>query len=306
MKIIFAGTPVFAAVSLSALLDAGHEVVLVLTQPDRPAGRGLRLQQSPVKAIASARGLMLEQPSTLKEEVSLLHRVAALKADALVVAAYGLILPKPWLGLARLGAINIHASLLPRWRGAAPIQRALLSGDAETGITIMQMDEGLDTGAILLQEAIKIESDDTAQRLHDKLAALGAQLILKALRNPCEPRQQDPALATYAAKIEKREAHLDWQESAFVLERKVRAFNPFPGAYFSVDGAPLKIWRAEVVRGVSAPPGTVCELDNASLTVACGEDALRLFEVQRAGGKRLSAGAFLTGYPIHVGQRFEP
>jgi methionyl-tRNA formyltransferase len=305
MKIIFAGTPAFAAVSLDALLEAGHEVVLVLTQPDRPAGRGLRLQQSPVKAIASARGLMLEQPATLKE-AALLHRAAALEADAVVVAAYGLILPTPWLGLARLGAINIHASLLPRWRGAAPIQRALLSGDAETGITIMQMDEGLDTGAILLQEAIKIEPDDTAQRLHDKLAALGARLILKALRSPCVPRQQDPALATYAAKIEKSEARLDWQESASVLERKVRAFNPFPGAYFVVDGVPLKIWRAEVVRGVSAPSGTVCDLDNASLTVACGEDALRLLEVQRAGGKRLSTGAFLTGYPVHVGQRFEP
>lgn len=305
MKIIFAGTPAFAAVSLDALLDAGHDVVLVLTQPDRPAGRGLRLQQSPAKAIANARGLMLKQPPTLKE-AALLQRAAALEADALVVAAYGLILPAPWLGIARLGAINIHASLLPRWRGAAPIQRALLSGDAETGITIMQMDEGLDTGAILLQEAIKIEPDDTAERLHDKLAALGARLILKALSSPCVPRQQDTALATYAAKIEKREARLDWQESASVLERKVRAFNPFPGAYFVVGGVPLKIWRAEVVRGIRAPPGTVCDLDNASLTVACGEDALRLLEMQRAGGKRLSTAAFLSGYPVRVGQHFEP
>jgi len=305
MKIVFAGTPDFAATALEALLRAGHEVVLVLTQPDRPAGRGLRMQQSPVKAVAAAQSLPLEQPATLKEN-SLLRRTAALTPEVLVVAAYGLILPKTWLGIARLGAVNIHASLLPRWRGAAPIQRALLAGDVETGVTIMQMDEGLDTGAILLQEKIKIEPDDNAQTLHDKLAGLGARLILEVLSRPYAPRPQDPKLATYAAKIEKREAKIDWNESASSLDRKVRAFNPFPGSYFLVEGAPLKVWRATVARGISAAPGTVCDVDERHLTIACGQDALRLLEVQRAGGKRLPIQAFLAGYPVRKGQRFEP
>lgn len=302
MNIVFAGTPAFAAVALDALLGAGHVVGLVLTQPDRPAGRGRRIQPSAVKRLAQRHGLDLLQPSSLRDS-TVAAAIANQAPEAVVVAAYGLIVPKAVLVLPRLGCINIHASLLPRWRGPAPIQRALLAGDTMSGITIMQMDEGLDTGAILLQDAIPIEVDETAQTLHDRLAALGARLIVKALAAPLAPRPQSEAGVTYAAKIEKREACIDWSESAEAIERRVRAFDPVPGAATAFEGAPLKVWRASIEPGVSGAPGEVRAIDAEGVVVACGDNGLRLRELQRAGGKRLPAQAFLAGFRIARGAR---
>ncbi|MBX9811325.1 MAG: methionyl-tRNA formyltransferase [Burkholderiales bacterium] len=303
MNIVFAGTPEFAAAALEALLRAGHAVTLVLTRPDRPAGRGLKARPSAVKSLATERGLPLLQPPTLKDQ-GIINTIAALKPDALVVAAYGLIVPPTLLDVPRLGGINIHASLLPRWRGAAPIQRALLAGDQQTGITIMQMDAGLDTGAILLQEATPIGADDTAQSLHDRLAELGGRLIVRALAAPLVPRRQDAAAATYADKIDRREALIDWREDAAGIERRVRAFDPVPGASSMLNGTTIKIWRARVERGVSAPPGTICEAGSSGVVVACGRDGLRLLELQRAGGKRLPVSAFIAGFDMARELRF--
>ncbi|MBI4194468.1 MAG: methionyl-tRNA formyltransferase [Betaproteobacteria bacterium] len=302
MNLVFAGTPEFAAVALEALIGAGHTVKLVLTQPDRPAGRGLRPRSSAVKRVAQRHALPLLQPSTLKDEGTI-SAISALRPDAMVVAAYGLIVPKAVLRVPRLGCINIHASLLPRWRGAAPIQRALLAGDATTGITIMQMDEGLDTGPTLLQHEIAIGADDTAQSLHDRLAALGAELVVRALAMPLTARPQDGARATHAPKITREETRIDWNESAAVAERKVRAFTPIPGAYTMLNGAPLKIWRAKVEPGASGFPGEVIERGAAGIVVGCGEDALRVFELQRAGGRRVAAEAFLAGFDLAIGER---
>ena len=302
MHIVFAGTPEFAAVALDALLRAGHEIALVLTQPDRPAGRGRKLQPSAAKRLAQTHGLPLLQPSSLKDG-SVTAAIAARRPEVMVVAAYGLILPKSILALPRLGCVNIHASLLPRWRGAAPIQRALLAGDTATGITIMQMDEGLDTGAILLQEALPISPDDTAQTLQDRLAALGARLIVRVVDAPFAPRPQDASQATHAEKIDKREARIEWTESAHTIERKVRAFNPVPGAYTSLGGAVVKIWHASLERGVSGPPGEVCESSATGIVVACGADGLRVMELQRAGGKRLPVRAFVAGFKVACGAR---
>jgi methionyl-tRNA formyltransferase len=297
VNIVFAGTPAFAAVALDALLRAGHEIRLVLTQPDRPSGRGLAPRPSAVKRMALARGLSILQPVSLTVP-ELGAAVAAQQPDALVVAAYGLIIPRSLLGLARLGALNIHASLLPRWRGAAPIQRALLAGDRQTGITIMQMDEGLDTGDILLQEAIEIGAEDTAGSLHDRLAALGSELIVKALATPCVPVAQDASQACYAAKIDRREALIDWTEHAAVIERKVRAFNPAPGASTQLDGETLKIWRATDEPDAAGPPGQVLDSGTQGILVACGSGALRILELQRAGGRRMHVSAFLAGYSV--------
>jgi methionyl-tRNA formyltransferase len=302
MKIVFAGTPAFAAVALRALLDNGHEVALVLTQPDRPAGRGLKPQASAVKRLAEQRGLKVLQPSTLKSEDAV-RAVALASPNAVVVAAYGLILPEDLLKLPPLGCLNIHASLLPRWRGAAPIQRALLAGDAETGVTIMQMDAGLDTGPILLQEAVPIAADETAGVLHDKLAALGARLIVRALAERPAARRQDDAHATYAARVGKGESEIRWQRPAAEIQRQVCAFNPSPGAYTRLGSAPIKIWSASVEPQISGIPGTVCTVGNDGIAVACGEGALRVTELQRAGGKRLSAGAFLAGFKLEPGMR---
>ena len=302
MKIIFAGTPAFAAAALEALHGAGHTIALVLTQPDRPAGRGLQPAPSAVKELAQALELPVAQPPTLKDP-AVVRQLVALNADAMIVAAYGLILPSPVLAVPRAGCLNIHASLLPRWRGAAPIQRALLAGDAETGISIMQMDEGLDTGPVLLQEATPIQPDDTAGTLHDRLAILGARLIVRALDEPLQPQPQPESGATYAAKIDKREARIDWREAAVVNDRKVRAFNPVPGAATSHGGAPLKIWRAQLDRTLSGPPGQVIAADARGITIACGDGALRVTELQRAGGRRLAAGPFLAGCPLRAGER---
>ena len=303
MRIIFAGTPPFAAAALNALADAGHDIALVLTQPDRPAGRGMKLTPSAVKQAALARGLPVSQPVSLKTPEAQAE-LRAVDADVMVVAAYGLILPQAVLDLPRFGCLNIHASLLPRWRGAAPIQRAILAGDAETGITIMQMDAGLDTGAMLSKTVVPIRDDDTAASLHDVLAAAGASAIVAALANYATlvPVAQDDAQATYAAKLSKDEAQLDWRQSADALARAVRAYNPAPGAWTLLDGAPLKVWAAATAPG-AGDPGTVLRTDAEGLVVACGGGALALQAVQPAGSKRMSAAAFLAGRPLPPGAR---
>ena len=307
MRLIFAGTPEFAARALAALARAGHDIALVLTQPDRPAGRGLRLVPSAVKALAQERGFELYQPSSLKDEAAQ-QRLRMTGADAMVVAAYGLILPEPVLAIAHLGAINIHASLLPRWRGAAPIQRAILAGDARTGISIMQMDRGLDTGPVLAAESMPIAAGDTSASLHDKLAELCARLIVTVLAQlehaQLRAQPQPAAGASYAAKITKAEAEIDWSEAAPVIERKVRAFNPLPGASTIIKGAGLKIWRARVSTAEGAP-GTILEAGAKGIVVACGTNALCVLELQRAGGKKLAAAQFLAGFPLAAGERLE-
>ena len=299
MQVVFAGTPEFAASALAALLAAGHDVPLVLTQPDRPAGRGLKPQISATKRLAQARSLSVLQPT--KIDAAAIAAVTAARPEAIVVAAYGRILPPALLAIPERGCLNVHASLLPRWRGAAPIQRALLAGDAQTGITIMQMDAGLDTGAILLQERLPIAAEDTAGTLHDKLAALGARLIVSALAAPLTPRPQDEMSATYAPRIRKEEATIDWRRPAEEIERQVRAFDPAPGAQTHLEGRPLKIWRARVEHGLPGAAGTVCAAEPGGILVACGRDALRVTQLQRAGGKRLQAGEFLTGSKVPVG-----
>jgi len=303
MKLVFAGTPEFAAVSLEALLRARHEVTLVLTQPERPAGRGLKSHPSAVKQLALKRGLALLQPATLKN-VATQGAIAAARPEALVVAAYGLMLPPELLSLPAHGCINVHASLLPRWRGAAPIQRALIAGDTETGVTIMQMDQNLDTGPMLLQRAIPITPEDTTGTLHDKLAALGAQLLVEVLAANHLPHVQNAAAATYAPRIDKREAEIDWRKSATEIERQVRAFDPVPGAQTRHEDMALKIWRACVEASTGAMPGVVSAAGADGIVVACGRDALRIAELQRAGGKRLSAQAFLSGHKLAPGARF--
>ena len=307
MRLIFAGTPEFAARALAAILDAGHELALVLTQPDRPAGRGLRLVPSAVKTLALNRGLEVFQPVSLKDEETC-SRLKALGADAMVVAAYGLILPEAVLAIPRLGAINIHASLLPRWRGAAPIQRAILAGDARTGISIMQMDRGLDTGPILAAESVEIAVQDDSASLHDKLAEKSARLIVTVLgqleRDQLVAQAQAEG-ATYAAKIAKQEAEIDWCEGAKAIARKVRAFNPVPGASTAISGVSLKIWRADASDALGGTPGTVLEAGPKGIAVACGTGVLVVQELQRSGGKKLAAAHFLAGFPIAAGARFE-
>ncbi|HYD95107.1 MAG TPA: methionyl-tRNA formyltransferase [Noviherbaspirillum sp.] len=317
MKIVFAGTPEFAAVALKSLHDAGFEIPLVLTQPDRPAGRGMQLQASPVKQFASAHGMAVAQPVSLRltgkypavaEEAHALLR--ATPHDVMVVAAYGLILPRSVLDIPRLGCINIHASLLPRWRGAAPIHRAIEAGDAETGVTIMQMEEGLDTGPMLLMERLPIAADDTTGTLHDKLAALGGRMIVDALRRleqgGMQATPQPEQGVTYAAKIAKEEAALDFTLPAPVIERRIRAFNPFPGAFASFDGVPVKFWRAEAANSAGgAMPGHVLAASpQDGVLVDCGEGVLRVLEMQKPGGKRLPAAEFLKGFPLKAGDRF--
>jgi methionyl-tRNA formyltransferase len=306
LRLVFAGTTAFAERSLAALLDAGHAVALVLTQPDRPAGRGLRPAASPVKRLALARGLELFQPETLRSPDAG-ARIAAARPEVLVVTAYGLILPQAVLDYARLGAINVHASLLPRWRGAAPIQRALLAGDRETGVSIMRMDAGLDTGPVLAQRRVAIAAEDDAASLEERLAALGAELLLATLgelqAGRASPQPQPDEGISYARKIDKAETVLDWSRSAAQLARAVRAFRPAPGASTTLEGEALKIWRARAVEG----RGTAGELLAAradALLIACGEGALEVTELQRAGGRRLGAAEFLRGRRLAPGARF--
>lgn len=303
MKLIFAGTPEFAAIALDVLLDAGFDIALVLTQPDRVAGRGMQLRPSAVKQRALTHGLRLLQPASLKlAEVE--QTLRAVRADAIVVAAYGQILPVALLSIPPRGCLNIHASLLPRWRGAAPIQRALLAGDHETGITIMQMDAGLDTGAILLQEKIMIDDVDTTQTLHHRLARLGARSIVQALNQPPQPRAQDESLATYAVKITKAEAQIEWTRPTQAIWRQIRAFNPVPGAATTLAGATLKIWHAQPSpAGNTGLPGRVLATAASGIVVGTGDGALSIVELQHAGGKRLTAADFLAGHVLAPGMR---
>ena len=304
MKLIFAGTPEFAAQALAAIIEAGHEVALVLTQPDRPAGRGMTLQPSPVKKLAQGHGIEVFQPLTLKDAEAQ-AKVAGVAAEVMVVAAYGLILPQLVLDMPKFGCINIHGSLLPRWRGAAPIQRALLAGDVETGVCIMQMEAGLDTGPVLLRGAFPIEASDTTASLHDRLAALGAQLVVEALGClPLVAEVQPLEGVTYAHKVEKAEALIDWQRSATELDRHIRAFNPFPGAQALFKGQTIKLWQAMPMAG-SGKIGQVLAVDRKQIVIACGEGALAIQELQKAGGKRLPVQQFLAGNSLQVGDCFD-
>jgi methionyl-tRNA formyltransferase len=315
MRIAFAGTPEFARVALEAIAAAGFEIVLVLTQPDRPAGRGMKLQASPVKQFALTRHWPVAQPRSLRLDGKYPEDAAAARAaivdaglDVMVVAAYGLILPQWVLDAPRLGCLNIHASLLPRWRGAAPIHRAIEAGDEQTGVTIMQMDAGLDTGDMLLRESLAIGEDSTAQ-LHDRLAALGGRLIVDALKQAeaatLRPEPQPAEGVTYAHKVEKQEAQIDWTQAAATIVRRIRAFDPFPGASSTVDGETFKLWAARVQPGLQAkPPGTVVAVGPSGVAVAAQDAIVVLTELQRPGGKRLPVADFLRGFDLKPGQVF--
>ncbi|MSQ55861.1 MAG: methionyl-tRNA formyltransferase [Betaproteobacteria bacterium] len=307
MNVVYAGTPEFAARALDALLRSRHRVSAVLTRPDRPAGRGLAPASSPVKRLALERGLPVLQPESLKTPEAQ-AQVRSLEPDVALVAAYGLILPQAVLDIPRLGAVNIHASLLPRWRGAAPIQRALLAGDRETGISIMRMDAGLDTGPVLLQEPLRIGDDDTAGTLHDRLAELGAAMAVRALdaleTGQLQPRPQQNESATYAPKIEKKEALIDWHQDATSVRRQVRAFDPVPGARSRIRGMEIKLWSC-VEAAERGPPGEIVSVSEQGVAVACARGAVRLTELQRSGGKRLGVAEFLRGFPLAAGERFE-
>ncbi|MGK3144503.1 methionyl-tRNA formyltransferase [Pantoea sp. C2G6] len=292
LKIIFAGTPDFAARHLDALLASEHQVVGVFTQPDRPAGRGNKLTPGPVKTLALAHDIPVFQPKSLRPEENQ-QLVADLQADVMVVVAYGLILPKAVLDMPRLGCINVHGSLLPRWRGAAPIQRALWAGDSETGVTIMQMDVGLDTGDMLHKLACPITATDTSATLYDKLAQLGPQGLLDTLAllatRQASPEKQDETLANYAEKLSKEEARLDWTLSAAQLERCIRAFNPWPMSFFTIDDQPVKVWQATVLPHRDLPPGQIISADKQGIQVATAQGVLNLLQLQPAGKKPMSA-----------------
>ncbi|MDR5832587.1 methionyl-tRNA formyltransferase [Caballeronia sp. LZ034LL] len=318
LRVVFAGTPEFAAAALAAIHAAGFAVPLVLTQPDRPAGRGMKLTASPVKRFAVEHDLAVAQPASLRragkypqEAAEAIDLLKATPHDVMVVAAYGLILPQEVLDIAPRGAINIHASLLPRWRGAAPIHRAIEAGDAETGITLMQMDAGLDTGAMIREGRTAILPDDSTASLHDRLAQMGAELIVAALRDlerdgalPSTPQPEEGV--TYAEKIAKNEAALDWRRSASELGRQIRALDPFPGAFGTLDGAAIKIWAAQPVESaaVQGDAGTIAEVGPDGIVVTCGSGALKLMQLQKPGGKRLPVREFLAGAPLVKGQRF--
>jgi methionyl-tRNA formyltransferase len=327
MKIIFAGTPDFAATALAAILSAGHEVVAVLTQPDRPAGRGLRLQESPVKRLAKANHIPVLQPQSLnlqnkdenrsKEAKQTLATLDEMDFEVMVVVAYGLILPKAFLEMAkrsgRKGCFNIHASLLPRWRGAAPIQRAIEAGDTKTGVAIMKMEPGLDTGPVLIDEALLITNDETTLTLHDRLAHLGGELIVKALKLIADTpnlilHPQDPNRVTYAHKILKDEAKLNWENTAEFIDRKVRALNPAPGASTELDSELVKVWLTRVPKVKSnaddARPGTILGEGEQGVLVQCGDRPLELLEIQNAGGKKITGRQWLLGRPKDKRQCF--
>lgn len=316
MKVVFAGTPEFAAQALRALLAAGFQVPLVLTQPDRPAGRGMKLQASPVKQVALEHGLALAQPRGLRldgrwaeDAAAAREALMAAHAQVMVVAAYGLILPAWVLQMPMMGCLNIHASLLPRWRGAAPIHRAVQAGDERSGVTIMQMDEGLDTGPMLLKEDLCLAAEETTASLHDRLAAMGARLIVETLElaacGGLHPVPQPAEGVTYAHKIDKAESPLDWTQPAAVLARRIRAFDPFPGATCRYGDEVIKVWKATAVQGDAngAPPGSLLAISAAGVDVACGQGVLRVQQMQRPGGRRLSASAVAQSLTVLPGDR---
>ena len=319
LRVIFAGTPEFARTALEAIHAAGHTVPLVLTQPDRPAGRGMKLQPSAVKQGALEHGIPVAQPTSLRldgkypaEAAAARDAILAAQADVMVVAAYGLILPQWTLDAPRLGCLNIHASLLPRWRGAAPIHRAIEAGDAETGVTIMQMDAGLDTGDMLLVESLPIHTDDTTGSLHDRLAVLGGRMVVQALAQAAagvlHPTPQPAEGVTYAHKIDKAEAAMDWSQPAAVLSQRIRAFNPFPGATGVLAGEVLKLWCCEIhsaLRPSDVRQGTILSANADGIDVACGDGVLRITTLQRPGGKRLAVADFLRGFDVAPGMAFE-
>lgn len=301
LRILFAGTPDFSVPAFRALLDSGHELIGVYTQPDRPAGRGRKLAPSPVKAVAKIAGVPVYQPASLKGEAEQ-QALARLRPDLMIVVAYGLLLPEPVLAAPRLGCVNIHASLLPRWRGAAPIQRAVLAGDAETGVCIMQMAKGLDTGPVYLERRTPIEPDEPAGDLHDRLALLGAEALLAALPGIADgslaAQPQDDALATYAHKLDKAEALIDWSEPAEAIARRVRAFNPWPVAHTRFEDANLRLWQAEAISGVGANPGTVMSATRQGIDVSTGQGLLRITELQLPGKKATTAADFINAHAI--------
>jgi methionyl-tRNA formyltransferase len=306
MKIIFAGTPEFAVPALDALIVAGHQIVMVLTQPDRPAGRGMKLKASPVKVLAEQHQLYVYQPETLKD-VAVQAQIEAVNADVMIVAAYGLIIPTAMLNMPRFGCYNIHASLLPRWRGAAPIHRSILVGDTETGVTIMEVVPALDAGAMVSRGVVPISENDTTQTLHDALSKTGADLMVQAMAEleqkgtlPSTP--QDESLVTYAHKLEKSEAAIDWQKPAIEISRQVRAFNPFPVAQGLLKGEVCRIWMATAQAG-KAKAGEILSVHDG-VTVGCGEGLLHITELQAPGGKRLNAQAFVQGHNLQIGDLF--
>ncbi len=319
MRLIFAGTPEFARTALEQLHGAGHEIALVLTQPDRPGGRGLRLQASAVKRFAQENGLAIAQPRSLRvdgkyvdDAVAAGALIKAAQAQAMVVAAYGLMLPQWVLDVPDKGCFNVHASLLPRWRGAAPIQRAIEAGDAHSGVTIMQMDAGLDTGAMLMAHATPIAASDTAGTLHDRLAALGARLLLltleKAAAGTLRPVAQEAQAATYARKVDKAEAAIDWAQPAQVIVRRVRAFNPAPGAHCSWHGQMLKVWAAaacDAVPGATPDCGTIMAVEPEGIAVAAMNSIVVLTQLQRPGGRALAAEEFVRGCDLRAGMAFD-
>ena len=306
MKIIFAGTPEFAVPALAALIKAGHQIVMVLTQPDRPAGRGMKLKASPVKVLAEQHHLNVFQPETLKD-TAIQTQISNVNADVMIVAAYGLIIPTVILSMPRYGCYNIHASLLPRWRGAAPIHRSLLAGDAETGVTIMEVVPALDAGAMVSRGVVPITDTDTTQTLHDALSTIGARLMIAAMatlevKGVLAATPQDEALVTYAHKLEKSEAAIDWQKSAVEISRQVRAFNPFPVAQSVLKGEVCRIWMATVIAG-NAKAGEIISVHDG-VVVGCGEGLLHITELQAPGGKRLNAQAFVQGHNLQIGDVF--
>lgn len=309
LKIVFAGTPEIARLTLENILKHQFNVGLVLTQPDRPAGRGMKLTPSPVKLLALEHEIEVFQPNSFRNNPEALQKIRDFAPDIMVVVAYGLILPAELLSIPRLGCINIHVSLLPRWRGAAPIQRAVLAGDKFSGVTIMQMDEGLDTGAALLTEQIAISDDDTSGSLHDKLAHLGAEKVVEYLANPSHyiPQEQSSDGVSYAAKLSKEEAQINWSEPAALIVRKIRGYNPFPGSYSYLDGQLHKFWQAHIVQGIQseAQSGTITYASNDKLWIVCGDGSvIGINEIQEAGAKRKTSAQYLQGKSDLVGQRF--
>lgn len=308
MKVIFAGTPEFAVPALAALIEAGHEIVMVLTQPDRPAGRGMQLRASPVKQLALQHQLKVYQPESLKPE-DVQANIAAMECDVMIVAAYGLIIPTVVLNLPKMGCYNIHGSLLPRWRGAAPIHRAILAGDTETGVTIMEVVPKLDAGAMVSKGRVPILESDTAQSLHDALSEMGAVLMVEAMQilqetGHLKAEQQNEALVTYAHKVEKSESVLDWQKSAVELSRQVRAFNPFPVATAKFRGETCRIWFATAAAAAAAGSAKLGEIKalGATIQVGCGDGVLEISELQMPGGKRQTAQQFIQGHHVKMGE----